>query len=254
MNNAFGQPQSIIALGGGSDISRAVLRKITGPRSRRVVLAGRQRKWLDVAEEEVRAAGVSEVTLIEFDARDLAATRDLVERTFDAAGAQVDLVLMAVGMLGDQPLDEADPERTAEVLTVGFTWPAAALSLVAEKLKVQGSGHIVVLSSVAGVRVRRANFTYGSAKAGLDAYCQGLAEALRGTGVTLQIVRPGFVRSKMTDGRPAAMFPTTPDEVASAVVHGLETNAPVVWAPGLLRYVFGIIRLLPAAVFRKLPG
>jgi decaprenylphospho-beta-D-erythro-pentofuranosid-2-ulose 2-reductase len=254
MNNAFGQPQSIISFGGGSDISRALLRKLAGPRSRHVVLAGRVRKWLDVAEEEVRAASPADVSVVEFDANDVGGARDLVEQAFNAAGGSVDLVVMAVGMLGDQSLDEADPERTSQVLTVGFTWPAAALSLIAEKLKTQGTGHIVVLSSVAGVRVRRANFTYGASKAGLDAYCQGLAEALRGTGVSLHIVRPGFVRSKMTDGRPAAMFPTTPDEVASVIVHGLETNAPIIWAPGMLRYVFGVVRLLPVAVFRRLPG
>jgi decaprenylphospho-beta-D-erythro-pentofuranosid-2-ulose 2-reductase len=254
MNNAFSHPQSIISFGGGSDISRAIVRKLAAPRCHHVVLAGRTRKWLDIAGEEAKACGVGSVEVVEFDANDVVGVRDLVDRTFAAAGGTVDLVIVAVGILGDQDEDENDPARTAEVLTVDFVWPAAALSVLAEKMKAQGSGHLVVLSSVAGVRVRRANFTYGSAKAGLDGYCQGMAEALRGTGVTLQLVRPGFVRSKMTEGRAAAPFATTPDEVATAVVHGLETSAPVVWAPSILRYVFGVFKVLPQAVFRRLPG
>jgi short-subunit dehydrogenase len=254
MNNAFAQPQSIVTFGGGSDISRAIVRKLAAPRCHHVVLAGRLRKWLDVAEEETRAAGVGTVQIVEFDATDVGGVRELVDTAFDAAGGTVDLVLVAVGMLGDQSLDEQSPERTVELLTVDFMWPAAALTAIAERLRAQGSGRIVVLSSVAGVRVRRTNFTYGSAKAGLDGFCQGLAESLRDSGVQLHIVRPGFVRSKMTEGRATAPFPSTPDEVATAVIHGLETNAPVIWAPSILRYVFAVLKVLPAGIFRRLPG
>ena len=78
-----------------------------------------------------------------------------------------------------------------------------------------------MLSSVAGIRVRRSNFVYGSAKSGLDAFAQGLCEALHGTGVSLYIVRPGFVRTKMTAGRSSAPFAVEAPRVASDIVLGL---------------------------------
>jgi short-subunit dehydrogenase len=107
---------------------------------------------------------------------------------------------------------------------------------------------------VAGVRVRRSNYIYGSTKAGLDAYAMGMAESLRGTGARLQVVRPGFVRSKMTEGLTAAPFSCTPADVASAVVRAFETNQTVVWVPSVLRWVFLALRHLPRGLWRRLPG
>ena len=125
---------------------------------------------------------------------------------------------------------------------------------MARRLKEQGAGRIVVLSSVAGVRTRRANYVYGSAKAGLDGYATGLAEALRGSGVVLQVVRPGFVHTKMTAGRPAAPFATTPEVVAEAVVRGLARGTPVIWAPPVLQWAVAVMANLPQAIWRRLPG
>jgi decaprenylphospho-beta-D-erythro-pentofuranosid-2-ulose 2-reductase len=140
------------------------------------------------------------------------------------------------------------------MMTVNVTWPSAALSEVATRLQRQGHGRIVVLSSVAGFRVRRSNFIYGSTKAGLDAFALGLSEAVSGTGISVHVVRPGFVHTKMTEGRPAAPFAVGPERVASDVVRGLERGNTVIWSPGALRYVFSVFRLLPQAIWRRLPG
>jgi len=118
----------------------------------------------------------------------------------------------------------------------------------------QGHGRLVVLSSVAGVRARRANFIYGSSKSGLDAFSQGLADALEGTGVGVTIVRPGFVVGRMTSGRSPAPFATTPEAVADAVVGGIAAGSAVVYAPPVLRWVFAVMRLLPGAIWRRMPG
>ena len=139
-------------------------------------------------------------------------------------------------------------------MTASYAWPAVALTRVAARMTAQGYGRIVVLSSVAGVRVRRANFVYGSAKAGIDGFSVGLGEALRGTGVSVQVVRPGFVRTKMTEGLPAAPFATSAEAVAAAVVHGLESGAPVIWSPPVLGPAFVLLRNLPRALWRRLPG
>jgi decaprenylphospho-beta-D-erythro-pentofuranosid-2-ulose 2-reductase len=142
----------------------------------------------------------------------------------------------------------------AEVATATYAWPVAAMARAAAVLGAQGRGRIVVLSSVAGVRVRRANFPYGSAKAGLDAFALGLAQATAGSGVEVQVVRPGFVRTKMTRGMPEAPFATDADSVADAVERALASRSPVVWCPPALRAAFAVLTRLPAAVFRRLPG
>ena len=111
----------------------------------------------------------------------------------------------------------------------------------------------MVLSSVAGERVRRANFIYGSSKAGLDGFAQGLGDALQGTGARVLIVRPGFVRTKMTAGMPAAPMSTTPEAVAAATAKALAAGRDVVWVPASLRLAFAGFRHLPRVVWRRLP-
>jgi decaprenylphospho-beta-D-erythro-pentofuranosid-2-ulose 2-reductase len=191
---------------------------------------------------------------VAFDALALPDVSKVVEECFSAVGGDVDLVLMAVGVLGNQERDELDATATADLLTATTVWPAAALAASFEKLKRQGHGKIVVLSSVAGVRVRRANYVYGAAKSGLDAYAVGLSEAARGTGVDVHIVRPGFVKTKMTEGLPAAPFSTDRAAVADAVILGMERGQTIIWAPAPLRYLFNGFRLMPQFVWRRLPG
>ncbi len=253
MNDAFGQPQTVLVLGGTSDIAQSLIRKFAVGRCRTLALLGRDTDRLATAANEARALGVETVLTIGFDARDAESADETITMAFEKVGP-VDLVLVAVGGLGDQLVDECDASRVAEVATVNYLWPVAALTTVGERLRNQGNGQIVVLSSVAGVRVRRSNFIYGSAKAGLDAFAIGLGESLRGSGVRVQVVRPGFVHSKMTKGLSPAPFATSPDSVASGVIRGLETGAAVVWVPEGLRWVFSLIRLLPQSIWRRLPG
>jgi decaprenylphospho-beta-D-erythro-pentofuranosid-2-ulose 2-reductase len=162
------------------------------------------------------------VETVPLEATDVGSARAVVEQCFAVAAEPVDMVIVALGTLGPAEPERTDPDRIGETIGVDFTWPAAALGEVAGHLSRQGSGHIVVLSSVAGVRVRRANYLYGAAKAGLDAFALGLAEDLRGSGVRVHVVRPGFVHSKMTSGRRPAPFAVHPDAVARGVVGGVE--------------------------------
>ena len=252
MLDAFGKPQSMVVLGGTSDIAGAVVRSLAGRRLTTVVLAGRDEGRLAEAAAAAKAAGADHAPTVAFDARAVDQAARVVDECFAAAG-DVDVVLMAVGVLSRRE-HELDPDRTAEVVTAGFTWPAAALSAAASRLVAQGHGRIVVLSSVAGFRVRRSNFVYGSTKAGLDGFALGLGEALRGTGVGVQVVRPGFVRTRMTAGMPDAPMATTAEAVADAIVDGLASGAAVIWVPAALRWVFALLRLLPATLWRRVPG
>lgn len=251
MLDAFGQPQSAVVLGGTSDIAGAILDALVRRRCRSVVLAGRDAARLAEAAHAASAAGAAHVATVRFDALDVADAVRTVDECFDAVGS-VDLVLVAVGVLSS-PRDELDPSRTAEVIAATYSWPALALTRAAARLRDQGYGRIVVLSSVAAVRVRRQNFVYASAKSGLDAFSIGLSEALRGTGVLVQIVRPGRVPTKMTEGLPPAPMSTTPGAVAEAVMAGLESGDQIVWVPAVGKWALLAARFVPQSIWRRIP-
>ena len=143
--------------------------------------------------------------------------------------------------------------RAVEIAGVNYLGAVSVISAVAERLRDQGHGVIVGLSSVAGERVRRSNFLYGSSKAGFDTFLQGLGESLAGTGVRVLVVRPGYVHTKMTAGLTPAALAVTPDVVAEAIVRGVAEGRDLIWVPPALRWVMVVLRHLPKPVFRKLP-
>ncbi|MGO9456248.1 MAG: SDR family NAD(P)-dependent oxidoreductase [Acidimicrobiales bacterium] len=254
MFDAFGRPQTVVVLGGTSDIASSLIEALVAGGCQTVVLAGRDRGRLDEAASRAVAGGASSAPTVVFDATRPQEAKEVIDRCVAAAGGSVDLVVVAVGALGEQESDVTRPERVAESVTVNFTWPAAALAEVAVRLRAQGQGRVVVLSSIAGVRVRPANYLYGSAKRGLDAFAVSLGEDLTGTGVSVHVVRPGFVRSKMTAGLKPAPFAVSPADVTAAVQRGITDDERVVWVPGVLRWVSVLMRLVPPALWRRLPG
>jgi decaprenylphospho-beta-D-erythro-pentofuranosid-2-ulose 2-reductase len=253
MIDAIGRPQSVLVLGGSSEIAQAIVAKIVPARVRTVVLAGREGARLDEAVAAAKAAGADVVEPVAFEATHVTGHQVFADEVFRRFG-DIDLVIVAAGVLGDQAADELDPVAAASVLTTNFTGLAAAILAVSNGLRAQGHGRLVILSSVAGERARKANFIYGSSKSGLDAFAQGLGDSLEGTGVDVTIVRPGFVVGRMTEGMTPAPFSTTPEAVADAVVRGIETGAVVVYAPPILRWVFAVMRHLPRAIWRRMPG
>jgi decaprenylphospho-beta-D-erythro-pentofuranosid-2-ulose 2-reductase len=217
VKDALGTVQSVLVLGGASEIGVAIAAELAGPRHAAVVLAARRPDDLTVEVAALQAAGAGRVETLAFEA--------------DAAGGEGAVRLARTNYLG-----------------------AVSVSLaVARQLRRQGHGTLVVLSSVAGERVRRANFIYGSTKAGLDGFAQGLADDLVGSGAGVLIVRPGFVKGRMTAGMDPAPMATTPDAVADAVAKALAGGREVIWVPGVLRPVFAVFRHLPRPVWRRLP-
>ena len=251
MENAFGQPQSVVVFGGSSDIARALTKKLCAARAHTVVLCGRNQSLLDEAASEAREYGATTTASVLFDAEEPFDAGRVVTEAFEKVGEPIDLVVMAVGVLGDQSAMEDDPNAAARMATVNYAWPVAALAEVRRRLVAQGSGRILVMSSVASIRIRRSAYLYGGAKAGLDRLCDGLADSLEGTGVSLQLLRPGFVRSKMTTGQKETPFSSGVNEVAENVMKGLESGHRVIWSPPPLRVVFAVLRHLPAPIWRK---
>jgi decaprenylphospho-beta-D-erythro-pentofuranosid-2-ulose 2-reductase len=251
MKDALGRPQSVAVFGGTSEIGRAVVERLVGGGATRVVLAGRDGAALENVATDLRHRHAARVDLVPFEAEDRANHARTVEAVF--AGGDLDVVLVAFGVLGDQTRDERDPGAAAAVVETNFTAAVSVGVAVAEQLRRQGHGALVALSSVAGERARRSNFVYGASKAGLDAFYQGLATALAPEGVHVMVVRPGFVKTRMTAGMKPAPLATTPEAVADVVVDGLGRGAHTVWAPPSLRPVMVVLRHLPGPLFRKLP-
>ncbi|MDO0912314.1 decaprenylphospho-beta-D-erythro-pentofuranosid-2-ulose 2-reductase [Streptomyces sp. DT2A-34] len=250
MKDAFGIPQSLLVLGGTSKIALATARRLIARRTRTVWLAGRPSPALEQSAADLRALG-ADVHTVAFDALDPESHEAVLGKVF--AEGDVDMVLLAFGVLGDQARDEREPLNAVRVAQTNYTGAVSASLVSAGALQSQGHGSLVVLSSVAGERARRANFIYGSSKAGLDAFTQGLGDALHGTGVHVMVVRPGFVRSKMTAGLDEAPLATTPEAVATAIELGLRRRSETVWVPGALRVVMSALRHAPRALFRRLP-
>ena len=250
MINSVGAPQSLLLLGGTSDIALAVARQYAGRRGLRVVLAARPTERRSAAGAELTELGCS-VTEVDLDARD----HDSHAATIDAAfaGGDIDIAVVAFGILGEAERAWTDADHALELAEVNYAAPVHLGVLLAGRMRAQGHGYIVALSSVAGERVRRSNFVYGSTKAGFDGFFGGLGEALRPHGVRVLVVRPGFVRSKMTEGRPEVPLTVNPDQVAEAIVEGVSAKRELIWVPALWRVVMSGLRHVPRPLFRKLP-
>ena len=249
MENALGEPQTIVLLGGTSDLGRAIVGALVSPSTRTVVLAGRHPG--EMSPGDLARPGL-DVETVAFDATDTA-SHDGFVRGLAATYGDLDVVIVAFGQLAPQEELDDDPVRAAELVTVNFTGAVSSSLAVANQFRRQGHGRLIVLSSVAGERVRKANFVYGASKAGLDGFAQGLGDALVGSGASVLVVRPGFVPTRMTAGMKAAPLATTPAAVAAATVDALRKGRRTVWIPATLRPVFSVLRHLPGPVWRRLP-
>jgi decaprenylphospho-beta-D-erythro-pentofuranosid-2-ulose 2-reductase len=250
MIDALGNPQSVLLLGGTSEIGLATVEALASDRPLRVVLAGRKSERLDAARTRLEGRGCA-VDTVEFDARAPETHSEVVAAAF--AHGDIDVALVAFGLLGDNEQAWTDVDTAVELAQVNYTAAVSVGVALAERMTAQGHGALVAFSSVAGERARRSNFVYGSTKAGMDAFYSGLTEALRPSGVTVTVVRPGFVHTRMTEGLKPAPLSTTPEAVAAVVVAAIRNRTELVWAPGALRWVMSALRHVPRPLFRRLP-
>ena len=244
-NEAGYQPR-VLLLGGTSEIGLAILTALGLPASAEVILAGRDEQRLAAAGKELPA----QVQTVPYDATQPEGHQAFVDGMFDAG--HLDLVISAAGVLVPQADLERDVRRAAAMIETNFTGHVSTLLAVAAKMRVQGRGTIVVLSSVAAVRPRKANPVYGAAKAGLDAFARGLADVLHGSGVRVLLVRPGFVTGRMTAGMPPAPLATTPEAVGAATAAALRGGKALVWVPSSLAGLALALRLVPRPVWRRI--
>lgn len=244
--------RKVLLVGGTSEIGLAIVQRMAADAPVWPYLLGRDRARTESALEQLVQRGCQRGELDVLEARDVGTHERVIASAFARAGG-FDSVILAVGVLGGQAGLEADRGEALEVMEVDFLGSGSLLLECLRQLRSQGSGQLVVLSTVAAERARASNAIYGAAKAGLDALAQGLADATADSGVNVLVVRPGFVTTRMTEGLDRAPMSTTAQEVAEATVRGLANGAHTVWVPARLRLVFSVLRHLPRPVFRRLP-
>ena len=241
---------TVLILGGRSEIGTELAVRLAPGAS--VVLAARNADRLGEQTAAILAAGAVAVSTREFDADNLESHGPLVASIIAEHGP-IDTAVLAFGILGDQGRAEVDAAHAVAVVHTDYVAQVSLLTHLAAAMRQAGRGTLVVFSSIAGARVRRANYVYGSAKAGLDGFASGLADALHGTGVRLLIVRPGFVIGRMTEGMTPAPLSSTPSQVAAATARALAKGRRTVWIPWALGPAAAVMRLLPQFVWRRMP-
>jgi decaprenylphospho-beta-D-erythro-pentofuranosid-2-ulose 2-reductase len=252
MLDAVGNPQTILLLGGTSEIGLAICERYLRTASARIVLAclpddpGR-----DDAVAQMKAAGAREVEVIDFDAVDTDSHPQVIEQAF--AGGDIDVAIVAFGLLGDAEELWQNQRKAVQIAEINYTAAVSVGVLLGEKMRAQGFGQIIAMSTVAGERVRRSNFVYGSTKAGLDGFYLGLSEALREYGVRVLVIRPGQVRTRMSAHVKEAPLTVDKEDVAELAVRSAAKGKELVWAPPTFRYVMMVLRHIPRPIFRKLP-
>jgi decaprenylphospho-beta-D-erythro-pentofuranosid-2-ulose 2-reductase len=252
MLDAVGNPQSILLLGGTSEIGLAICERYLRAAPARIVLAalpddpGRAD-----ATAQMNGAGARSVELIDFDAVDTASHPNVIEEAF--AGGDIDVAIVAFGLLGDAEELWQNQRKAVQIAEINYTAAVSVGVLLGDKMRAQGFGQIIAMSSAAGERVRRSNFVYGSTKAGLDGFYLGLGEALREYGVHVLVIRPGQVRTRMSAHVKEAPLTVDKEYVANLAVTASAKGKDLVWAPGAFRYVMMVLRHIPRPIFRKLP-
>jgi decaprenylphospho-beta-D-erythro-pentofuranosid-2-ulose 2-reductase len=248
MMGATGVPQRVLLVGGTSEIGRALA----------LSWAKRGTRDFIMTERVPGAASKLRVSLESLGARVDTAVLDALEQSSIKSALQsswvsdIDVVVIALGLLRDQLSIDQQPELAWDVLTVNATASIQIALEVAKRMEEQRHGTIVLLSSVAGQRGRRDNYVYGASKAALDTFAEGLQQRLRGTGVKVLLVRPGYVFSRMTTGVDPAPFAVTLDQSRRRILRALDSDQEVVWIPPILGMIFYVFRMLPRRLWASL--
>lgn len=242
---------AVLILGATTGIGRAVARELARTR-RSLVVAGRDLQELQMLAADLRVRHGVGAVACRFDARAGKELAAFFRECVDAAGGRLEGVVLCFGYAGSQRRAESDWEEAVAIIETNYLWAVRLLNLAADHLTEAGAGFICGITSVAGDRGRQSNYIYGSAKAALGVYLQGLRDRLSGAGVTVTTIKPGFVDTPMTFGRPGLWGLASPQRVARVIRRAIESGRAVVYVPWFWRWIMLLLRLVPERIFRRL--
>ena len=242
--------RTVLVLGATSAIATAYCRRIA-PSGARFVLVGRNPGRLESVGLDLKARGAADAHAVPADLADMA---DCAKRfaAFTEGAGLPDEVIIAYGVLGRQEEAESNPEETRRIIDVNFTSAALWLQVAAAALRGDKPRSLVVIGSVAGDRGRRSNYVYGSAKAGLDAFAEGVAHRLHGGNVHVLAVKPGFVDTPMTAHieRSGPLW-AKPERIAGDIERALRRKKRVLYTPWFWRPIMFVVRIVPRPLFYR---
>lgn len=239
-----------IVLGASSAIARAFAR-LVAERGDGAILAGRDLEDLESLAQDLRVRGAAAAEALRFDALDTAGHAAFAQACRSRAPGRLN-VFLAFAAMPEQDAIDKDCALAVQTVSAGFTGAVSVLHCLAPHFEDQHGGRIIALGSVAGDRGRRKNYVYGAAKAGLHTYLQGLRARLFASGATVTTVKPGFVDTAMTFGKPGLFLVAAPGAVARAALAAAEKGREEIYAPFFWRYIMLIIKSIPERVMKKL--
>jgi decaprenylphospho-beta-D-erythro-pentofuranosid-2-ulose 2-reductase len=248
MQGSTGVPQRVLVVGGSSEIGGALARAWLRRGTKSFVIT--ERTTGRAAELiETLSSGGADVRRVNLDVLEPATIAAAVDEIWSEG--DVDVVVIAIGLLRDQEAIEEDPTQAWEVLTVNSTATIQVALEVARHFESQQHGLLVLLSSVAGQRGRRDNYVYGAGKAAVDVFAEGLQQRFATSPVRVLVVRPGYVHSNMSAGVKPAPFAVTVDRSSQEILRAVAAGKEVVWIPSLLAVFFFVFRLLPRRIWGR---
>ncbi|HTA17532.1 MAG TPA: SDR family oxidoreductase [bacterium] len=239
-----------LLIGANSGIAEAVARRLAA-RGEDLYLLGRSPERLQALAADLGVRGGQVAGFAVFDARRLDTHAEILEAAVRALGG-LDAVLIAHGTLGDQKACEASVSETMDQLSTNALSVISLCTLLANRFEAQGSGCLAVISSVAGDRGRQSNYVYGTAKAAVSAFTQGLRNRLHRSGVHVLTIKPGFVDTPMTAGLKKGPLFASADQVAGGIVAAMDKAKDVVYLPFFWAPIMALIRAVPERIFKKL--
>jgi len=242
--------KNILIVGATSAIAEQVARKLCTATTT-FILAGRNEDNTRAVSDDLRARGAKNVHCMHYDFSNMSNHPQLVNDVYSVL-PDLDLVFIAYGSLPDQSQCEQDVGLTLDEITNNYTSVISLLTLFGNKLAEQGHGVIAVISSVAGDRGRQSNYIYGSAKAGLTAFLQGLRNRLSKKNVHVLTIKPGFVDTPMTKDFNKGFLWVGPDKVAEDIVRAIYKRKNVLYTPWYWQWIMLIIKSIPESIFKKM--
>lgn len=245
------RPGCIVIVGATSIIGRAIALEFARA-GHPLALIGRDGKELSAIAADGSIRYGIEARPYELDIRALDRHSEVIDTCFVEANDTVDGIIVCVGYQPDEERARTDGEEARRVVEANFSGVAAFLERCAERLIRHRSGFLCTISSVAGDRGRQSNYVYGSAKAGLSAYLQGLRNRLFDHGVTVTTIKAGFIDTRLTYGRPGVFLAAPPESIARAVRRAAIRGAGIVYVPWFWRVIMGVILMIPEPLFKRL--
>jgi short-subunit dehydrogenase len=242
---------AVLILGATSSIGKAIAHQFAQA-GHPIILAARDESEIrrDAADLALRY-GVAASTR-EFDATDFPSHRAFVDTCLGADGAPLEGVVLCHGYMAEQDDAAKDFDLARRMIDTNYTSAVSVLNPIADHLARLGRGFVCAVSSVAGDRGRGSNYLYGSTKAALSTYLQGLRNRLSRSGVDVVTVKPGFVDTAMTFGRPGMFLVATPQKVGRDVFRAVRRGRSEVYTPWFWRGIMAIIKSIPEPVFKRM--